>query len=506
MTLTLVSAAKVSAMNRWGSEDAFEQEMRTRTAKAEAAYEARKKAFTSQSPGPAMESARPLVSRSESTGHQDKPRRFPSRPRILNLEHETNFVGENQQKNHTVCGEKYGFFTVVNDFYFDGGPTVVVEEDDREYFFPHVYDIWECSKSCEEFECTCPSETEIERAMERSHGQKLVEALKTARHGTTIQIAASCGSPSTGLIVDTSVRLVGTEDHHIRTWNAPLVVRAPSIVRHLEVRHELPPMTEDEWCDYPAHDGSDTSAVLLDDALVENCSLGQYDSLGVCLLVQMGRVVANRNLFLGGLCGVDVAPITDVAATTVHPERNTFRFNCRGLNKGPARCHVGQDNAAILAANTFREIKQEDRIHDHQDGVKLTVWCCSFKILAITTDAPFHVPEDSGDEYFSLDEVIAACNTENIKILALKAPGAQDEMDTIAEGTGGVVETTAADSEDIVGAILQGLAGVQYSRVEVDWVCEDGSWTLTVDPSSGYDDVVGRRCKPGLHCHGAKSA
>lgn len=38
---------------------------------------------------------------------------------------------------------------------------------------------------------------------------------------------------------------------------------------------------------------------------------------------------------------------------------------------------------------------------------------------------------------------------------------------------------------------MQGLAGVQYSKVEVDWACEDNSWTLTVDPSSGYDDVDG---------------
>lgn len=38
---------------------------------------------------------------------------------------------------------------------------------------------------------------------------------------------------------------------------------------------------------------------------------------------------------------------------------------------------------------------------------------------------------------------------------------------------------------------MQGLAGVQYSKVDVDWVCADSSWTLTVDPSSGYDNVDG---------------
>lgn len=41
-----------------------------------------------------------------------------------------------------------------------------------------------------------------------------------------------------------------------------------------------------------------------------------------------------------------------------------------------------------------------------------------------------------------------------VQILALKSPGAGQEMDTIASGTGGVVETTASDSSDIVEKIL----------------------------------------------------
>lgn len=38
----------------------------------------------------------------------------------------------------------------------------------------------------------------------------------------------------------------------------------------------------------------------------------------------MGRVVANRNAFVGGLAGVVMAPSTDRVATTVHLEGNTF--------------------------------------------------------------------------------------------------------------------------------------------------------------------------------------
>ncbi|CAM9655002.1 unnamed protein product [Ectocarpus sp. 13 AM-2016] len=137
------------------------------------------------------------------------------------------------------------------------------------------------------------------------------------------------------------------------------------------------------------------------------------------------------------------------------------------------------------------------------------------KVLAITTDDSFHVPGDGygyDDEYYTLDEVITAYNEEGIKILALKAGNAGDEMDYIGEGTGGVVETTQADSADIVGAILQasaaaqersrltqraiglkrkGFASVQYSKVRVEWVCEDSSWSITVDLSSDYENVDG---------------
>lgn len=68
------------------------------------------------------------------------------------------------------------------------------------------------------------------------------------------------------------------------------------------------------------------------------------------------------------------------------------------------------------------------------------------------------------------------------QILALKATGAGDEMDTIAEGTGGVVATTMSNSEDIVGAILQASAAareVEYRNVQ--WAgnhTEQQSWSF----------------------------
>lgn len=116
--------------SRWGSYEAFELEMSIRKAKAEASYEPRKQAFHDQAPGAAEDSAGSVPPNGEETsGHHqaaDKPRRAPSRPRILGVENETNLVGVNQQERHVIGGEKYGFYTVVNDAYFDRGPTVSI--------------------------------------------------------------------------------------------------------------------------------------------------------------------------------------------------------------------------------------------------------------------------------------------------------------------------------------------------------------------------------------------
>lgn len=114
-------------LHRWGSEEAFEIERGARMAQAEAAYEARKRAFNDQVPAAAMQSA--SSSPSGESGGQDHVseqtrRRFPSRPRILGVANEKNNVGVLQQRRQVITGEKYGFYTVVNDAYFDRGPTV----------------------------------------------------------------------------------------------------------------------------------------------------------------------------------------------------------------------------------------------------------------------------------------------------------------------------------------------------------------------------------------------
>lgn len=40
----------------------------------------------------------------------------------------------------------------------------------------------------------------------------------------------------------------------------------------------------------------------------------------------------------------------------------------KGLKKGPAYCHLMQDNAAVLAANTFCGIETDDQIHEHNES------------------------------------------------------------------------------------------------------------------------------------------
>lgn len=103
-------------MCRWGSEEAFNDEMSARKANAEASYEASKQTFNDRESKTANGPAGSPPPDGESS--------VPSRPHIFGLGHETNLVGVKQQEDHVVRGEKYGFYTVVNNNFFDAGPTV----------------------------------------------------------------------------------------------------------------------------------------------------------------------------------------------------------------------------------------------------------------------------------------------------------------------------------------------------------------------------------------------
>lgn len=102
--------------------------MNARKTKAKGAYyEARKQFFDDQASQPAdgsVGSPPPNGETREQYQAPNQPQRPPSHPRILDLAIETNIVGVSQQEYHLLGGEKYGFYTVVSDAYFDGGPTV----------------------------------------------------------------------------------------------------------------------------------------------------------------------------------------------------------------------------------------------------------------------------------------------------------------------------------------------------------------------------------------------
>lgn len=89
-------------------------------------------------------------------------------------------------------------------------------------------------------------------------------------------------------------------------------------------------------------------------------------------------------------------------------------------------------------------------------------------VVAITTDAPFHIPGapqcteatyPCPMDYPGPDRnaTVAALNAAGIKVIAIKAPGAGSEMDDIATATGGAVKTTSSTSEGIGEAIIAAL-------------------------------------------------
>ncbi len=95
------------------------------------------------------------------------------------------------------------------------------------------------------------------------------------------------------------------------------------------------------------------------------------------------------------------------------------------------------------------------------------------RVIAITTDAAFH---DSNDEPgypgASGDDTVAALNAENIKVVAIKAPGSGAEMDDIAAATGGSVVETGNTSEEIADAILEGITNLPVSVTPVSVGCD----------------------------------
>jgi hypothetical protein len=121
------------------------------------------------------------------------------------------------------------------------------------------------------------------------------------------------------------------------------------------------------------------------------------------------------------------------------------------------------------------------------------------KVVAITTDAPFHVPTDSGGTYPgpSRDDTVAALTGAGVKVIAIKAPGSTSQMDDIASATGGSVVTTSNTSAEIADAILEGLGNLPITVTPVPMGCDPlnvvffpASSTVTSGDTATFTEVI----------------
>lgn len=120
-------------------------------------------------------------------------------------------------------------------------------------------------------------------------------------------------------------------------------------------------------------------------------------------------------------------------------------------------------------------------------------------VIAITTDAPFHTPGDSS--CISPDppcpflypgpskaDTIAALIANNIKVIAIKAPGSGSEMDDLATATGGAVAYTDDTSTEIAEAILGAFEELTFNITAEVEGCDP--LIITFDPEY-YEDILG---------------
>lgn len=85
------------------------------------------------------------------------------------------------------------------------------------------------------------------------------------------------------------------------------------------------------------------------------------------------------------------------------------------------------------------------------------------KVIVITTDAPFHTPDDgTGWPGPDRDTVVDALNAESIQVVALQ-PSSIAEMEDLAAATSGSVQMTDASSSEVATAILAGLEEIQLT-------------------------------------------
>ena len=112
-------------------------------------------------------------------------------------------------------------------------------------------------------------------------------------------------------------------------------------------------------------------------------------------------------------------------------------------------------------------------------------------VIAITTDAPFHNAGEPGYPSTFLypgasrDDTVEALNAAGIKVIAIKAPGSNTEMDDVASATGGAVTYTGSTSAEIVTAILSALEELTFTVTPVPVGCDPLQFTYSPSSHTG---------------------
>jgi hypothetical protein len=141
-----------------------------------------------------------------------------------------------------------------------------------------------------------------------------------------------------------------------------------------------------------------------------------------------------------------------------------------------------------------------DSLGDIPAGQDPSFRATASKVIAITTDAPFHTPDDStcvspsppcpfGYPGASRNDTVDALNAAGIRVIAIKAPGAGGEMDDLAAATGGSVVTTDTSSSEIVEAILAGLAAIPQDITAEAVGCAPLAITFAPESYTGMIDI-----------------
>lgn len=183
----------------------------------------------------------------------------------------------------------------------------------------------------------------------------------------------------------------------------------------------------------------------------------------------------------------------DLTASTATWQTAVNAMFTRNGVDGPESQYESLYQAATGAGRDANSDGDFTDVGDIAPGLGVSFRPDATKVIAITTDAPFHEAGDGGGPFpypgASGAATIAALNAAGIKVIALKAPGSGAAMDALAAATGGSVQTTTASSNDIADAILDALEELTFT-VTANAVGCSPNLDVTFAPPS-YTNVAG---------------